>query len=112
MRTAWEPAASTDHVAVEMCGTGGTSLGPFTRKRDVATLHREHAGEDEWAIWSLASGDPVGLLRPSDKGWAGYGLYEPSGERWLTYNGPDFMAAVSAVMGRPGYGYSWYRVKR
>jgi hypothetical protein len=25
---------------------------------------------------------------------------------------PDFMAAVSAVLGRPGYGYSWYRVKR
>jgi hypothetical protein len=99
-------------LLVEMAGTGGTSLGKFTRKKDAARLSRTYEGSDAWWIWSADSGDAIGYLRPADKGWAGYSLYEPTGETSLEYHGPDFMAAVSAVLGKPGYGYSWYRVKR
>jgi hypothetical protein len=112
MRNAWEPAASTRHLVIEMAGTGGTCLGKFTRRKDAARLHRAHVDSDEWEVWSLIGLGQTGIVRPGSKGWAGYSMYEPTGETALEYSGPDFMAAVSAVLGKPGYGYSWYRVKR
>lgn len=108
----WEPSESQTHLVIEMAGTGGTSLGKFTRTKDAARLHRTRADDDAWEVWSVVSGDPIGRIRPADKGWAGYSLYEPTGEMSLEYHGPGFIDAVSAVLGKPGYGYSWYRVKR
>jgi hypothetical protein len=112
MVTTWAPSARQHGLGIEMAGTGGTSLGKFTRTSGVARMHRYHSDSDEWGMWSALSGERIGEVRASDKGWAGYGMYETTGERWLEYNGPSFMAAVSAVLGKPGYGYSWYRVTR
>jgi hypothetical protein len=109
----WHPHESQTHLDIEQVGTGGTASGAFHRTRDVARMERD--GEGTWHV-RTREGHKLGEVRPSiDRPgwWAAHGVDEVHGTRGpLAYHGNDFMAATSSVLGHPGYGYSWYRVKR
>jgi predicted RNA methylase len=113
-RPGWEPGPNDRHVQIEMAGSGGTSMGKYHRKHPAASLSKETDtyGGEQWRVRSHDTRESLGYVHPSEKGWAAYSEYEPTGETKLEYNGADFMAAVTAVLGHPPYGYSWYRVAR
>jgi hypothetical protein len=109
----WRPSSDQHHVDIEAAGTVGTSTGSFHRTKDAARMHKDASGT--WHMHSALSGEKIGEVRPSiDKPgwWSGHDIYDPTGETKRVYHGNDFMAAASSVLGHPGYGYGWYRVKR
>lgn len=91
-------------LIIEQCGTGGTSLGRFTRRGDVA-----------WGEWS---GDRTILTLVSVR--THEALAEIDLSRGIIRDGYDgtyvgkftcFAAALRMALGAPCYGYSWYQVK-
>jgi hypothetical protein len=106
------------HVDIEQVGTGGTSLGRFTRTRPVASAV-ELAGDSGrpggYELRSLTPeifGEVWGYLYPA--GNPGYyfpwhadeihGTQHPA-----TDGSRTFMDAVAAILGKPGAGYTHYR---
>jgi hypothetical protein len=91
-------------MIIEACGTGGTALGKFTRRIDVARGYwdSEHRVITLWSVRTgeeLASID-IGYMSVSD----GYsGAYEGRAD--------SFAAALALALGRPPYGHTWYQVK-
>lgn len=108
----WAPEPGVKHVSIEAAGTGGTSAGKFTRTKKAADLHLVG---DTWHVKGAASGEKLGEIRPSaDRPghWHADEVDDVHGTASPVYHGDDFMAAVSAVLGKPGYGHSYYRVER
>lgn len=103
------------HVDIEQVGTGGTSLGKFTRTAPVAVAEKvtdSYGYVMGYRIRSTASREVIGELFPA----VNPGLYfawntdEIHGTRRSAADGSrTFMDAVAAILGKPGAGYTHYR---
>lgn len=91
-------------MIIQACGTGGTALGKFTRRTDVA-IGLWDAEHRIITLWSVRTGMELahidtGLMSVTN----GYdGAYEGKAD--------DFSGALSLALGTPPYGHTWYQVK-
>jgi hypothetical protein len=91
-------------VIIEECGTGGTSRGKFTRRRDVAWDDWDEDGRIV-ALRSCATGSVLAEI--DTWGMTVSDFYDG------TYlgTGADWHEAVKIALGPHTYGHTWYQVK-
>jgi len=102
------------HITIEQVGTGGTSLGKFTRTDPVAVAERvtdSYGYLVGYRVRSLTSREIVGELTPTgfDGIFAAWNVDEVRGESDLAKSNVTLMEGITAILGRPGYGYDHYR---
>ena len=92
-------------MIIEECGTGGTSRGKFTRRRDVAWDDWDEDGQ----VVTLHSCTPgIGAVAEIDiSDLSVRDFYDG------TYlgKGADWHEAVKIALGPHTYGHTWYQVK-
>jgi hypothetical protein len=102
------------HIDIEQVGTGGTSLGKFTRTRPVAVAEEitDHLGRtDRWDLRSLTSREIIGQLTCTgfQDVYTAWNVDDVRGESSLAKSNATFMEGITAILGAPGYGYTHYR---
>ncbi len=102
------------HITIEQVGTGGTSLGKFTRSKPVAVAEEvtdSYGYLYGYQLRSLVSREIVGEIRPTafDGLYSAWNVDEIRGENDLSKSNVTLMEGVTAILGTPGYGYTHYR---
>ena len=102
------------HITIEQVGTGGTSLGKFTRTRPVAEAYEivDYVGRIVgWDVRSLTSREVVGELTTTgfEGLYSAWDVDEIRGESSLAKSNVTLMEGIAAILGTPGYGYDHYR---
>lgn len=104
----------TTHVSIEQVGTGGTSLGKFTRTKPVAVA--EQVTDDYgylvgWKIRSTVSREIVGEITPTgfEGIFAAWHVDDVRGETSLAKSNVTLMEGITAILGTPGHGFTHYR---
>jgi hypothetical protein len=90
-------------------GISGTASGKIHISKPVAYVTKDPEF-DEWQLRGL-DGTLYAEIKPSSSkpGYSAWNIDETYGTRELAAHGVTFMAAVSAILGKPPYGYSNYK---
>jgi hypothetical protein len=91
-------------VIIEECGTGGTSRGKFTRRRDAAWDDWDEDGRTV-ALHSCATGNVLAEIDTWDMTVRDF--YDAT----CLGAGADWHEAVKIALGPHTYGHTWYQVK-
>jgi hypothetical protein len=100
-------------MLIERRGTGGTSLGTFTRRDVVAYTETEDTrgyGNPEDTVLVVKGYQSHGDWAEIAPSLRVYSRYEGTREDFLG-QATSFEHALGLVCGHPGYGYSWYGVQ-
>ena len=91
-------------MIIEECGTGGTSRGKFTRRRDAAWDDWDEDGRTV-ALHSCATGNVLAEIDTWDMTVRDFydGTYLGAGADWHE--------VVKIALGPHTYGHTWYQVK-
>ena len=104
----------TGHITIEQVGTGGTSLGKFTRTAPVAVAEKvtdSYGYLVGYRLRSLTSREVIGELRPMafEGLYSAWNVDDVRGENDLAKSNVTLMEGITAILGKPGYGYTHYR---
>lgn len=91
-------------MIIEECGTGGTSLGRFTRRTDRAWVEIGSAGRVAVLV-SVATHEPLAEIDLA------YMTVHDAHDGAYMGRGGDWQGALKIALGPHAYGCTWYQVK-